>query len=328
MKVTVTTALTTATLVFACGLMGTAHAQTQAAAAASQPPAPPPAAVSGPQALLDASPASHWRRLDPQYTLYMDLPQGRVVIELAPSFAPAHVANMQIFAREGYWSGLEIIRAQDNFVVQWGDAGEDLPGEPHKPHGSARSKLRAEFEKSSDWLRDNGHPFVALPDSDGWADEVGFVDGFPAARDKRYGLTWLAHCYGMVGAGRDNAPDSSTGAQLYAVTGQSPRMLDRNITLVGRVVQGMEILSSIKRGPPPMGFYTDKAERTPILSARLAEQLPASERVHLEILRTDSPTFMQLIEMRRNRNDGWTVRPAGHIDLCNVTVPTRTARAQ
>ena len=75
------------------------------------------------QELLDASSASDWRTLDPANTLYLELATGRVVIELAPDFAPAHVANIRTLAHEHYWDGLSINRSQDNFVVQWGDPG-------------------------------------------------------------------------------------------------------------------------------------------------------------------------------------------------------------
>ena len=162
---------------------------------------------------------------------------------------------------------------------------------------------------------------------DSYAPEVGFVEGFPAGRDPIAGEAWLAHCYGALGAGRDVAADSSNGTELYVVTGQSPRQLDRNITLVGRVLQGMELLSTIPRGPDPMGFYEDPARRTPIASIRLASDVPAGERTPLQVLRTDTPLFAQLVEMRRNRKDGWYKVPAGHIDLCNVPLPVREAPA-
>ena len=121
------------------------------------------------------------------------------------------------------------------------------------------------------------------------------------------------------------AADSSTGAELYVVIGQSPRQLDRNITVVGRVVDGIELLSVIPRGPDPMGFYEDPAKRTPIKAIRLASEVPPSERSQLEVLRTDSPTFAAATEARRNRRDDWYKVPAGHIDLCNVPLPVREA---
>jgi peptidylprolyl isomerase len=278
-------------------------------------------APKSPQALLDASQPSDWRTPDPGDLLYMDLPAGRVVIELAPRFAPEHVANIRTLARGHYWDGLSVYRSQDNFVVQFGDPTEDEAA--RKSIGEARARLPAEFTRAA-----AGLPFTALPDSDGYAPEVGFVEGFPAGRDPATGQAWLAHCYGALGAGRDVAADSSNGTELYVVTGQSPRQLDRNITVVGRVLQGMSLLSTIPRGPEPMGVYEDPALRTPIAAITLASEVPAAERVPLQVLRTDTPLFAQLVEMRRNRADGWYKVPAGHIDLCNVPLPVREAAAR
>src|SRR3546814_4248209 len=132
------------------------------------------------QELLDASQPSDWRALDPASTLYLELASGRVVVELAPDFAPGHVDNIRTLAHEGYWDGMSINRSQDNFVVQWGDPAEE--GQPRKSLGSAKTQLPAEFERPA-----AGLDFHALPDKDGWAPQVGFVDGFPAARDPAEG---------------------------------------------------------------------------------------------------------------------------------------------
>ncbi|RDZ27776.1 peptidylprolyl isomerase [Lysobacter silvisoli] len=273
------------------------------------------------QEILDATKPGDWRALDPRDTLYLDLPRGRVVIELAPEFAPQHATNIRALARNGYWNKLSINRSQDNFVVQWGDPAED--DKSRKPLGKGtKAKLPAEFERSSDKL-----PFHVLPDPDGWAPQVGFADGFPAARDTGAKRAWLAHCYGMVGAGRDVAADSSNGTELYVVIGQSPRQLDRNITVVGRVVQGMELLSVLPRGTGPLGFYENPAQRVPITSIRLAADVAKKDRVAIEVLRTDSAAFDEIIESRRNRRDEWYKHPAGHIDLCNVPLPTRETPA-
>lgn len=268
------------------------------------------------QELLDASKPSDWRALDPANTLYLELATGRVVIELAPGFAPAHVANIRTLAHEHYWDGLSINRSQDNFVVQWGDPAEG--DAQRKSIGSAKSHLPAEFTRAS-----AGSTFVRLPDSDGWAPQVGFSAGFPAARDPKTGRAWLAHCYGAVGAGRDAAADSSNGTELYVVDGQSPRQLDRNITVVGRVVQGMELLSVLPRGTGPLGFYEKPEQRIPIKSIALAADLPEAQRTPLQLLRTDTPLFTAVVEARRNRRDDWYKVPAGHIDLCNVPLPVR-----
>ena len=276
-----------------------------------------PAKYKSAQEIIDAAPADAWRTLDPSNTLYLELESGRVIIELAPQFAPEHVANIRTMAHEHFWDGLSIYRSQDNFVVQFGDPDGDDPAKA-RSLGTAKKKLPAEFHRASAGLE-----FNRLSDGDGWAPQVGFVDGFPVGHDPKAGTTWLAHCYGTLGAGRNNDEDSSIGAELYVVDGQSPRQLDDNITVVGRVVQGMELLSVIPRGPAPMGFYEKPELRTTIKSIMLASELPEAERVPLQLLRTDSKTFAEATEARRNRRDDFYKRPAGHIDLCNVPLPVR-----
>jgi peptidylprolyl isomerase len=152
---------------------------------------------------------------------------------------------------------------------------------------------------------------------------VGFVEGFPAARDPGKGTAWLAHCYGAVGAARSNAEDSSLGAELYVVIGQSPRQLDDNITVVGRVLSGIELLSALPRGPAPMGFHERPEDRAPIRAIRLGTEVPEDVRPRVEVMKSDSQSFRDAIEARRNRVDDFYKRPAGHIDLCNVPVPVR-----
>ena len=274
-------------------------------------PAAPPRTMAE---VLAASVPADWRPLDPQDTLYLQLASGRVVIELAPAFAPGHVANLKTLVRQKYFDGLAIVRSQDNFVVQWGDA------EGKRSLGEARATLPPEFTVP---LRPD-LPFTRLPDPDGYAAEVGFSGGFPAARDPKAGQAWLAHCYGMVGAGRGNEPESGNGSELYVVTGHAPRQLDRNIALVGRVVRGMELLSVLPRGTGPLGFYEQPSQHVPITSVRVAVDVPEAERERIEVLRTDTATFAALVEARRNRRDDWYKVPAGYIDLCNVPLPVRS----
>ncbi|MBM0103857.1 peptidylprolyl isomerase [Steroidobacter sp. S1-65] len=265
--------------------------------------------------VLAASKPSDWRPVDPENTLYMDLAAGRIVIELQPEFAPKHAANLRALTRAKYFDGLAITRSQDNFVVQWGEAHAP------KSFGEAKPALAPEFTRPAAGLK-----FTALPDPDTYAAQTGFVNGFPAAREAAQGSAWLVHCYGMVGAGRDNDAGSGSGAELYVVNGHAIRMLDRNITLVGRVLQGMDVLSTMPRGRGPMGFYQKPEERTPIMQIRLAADVPVAERTNLEVLRTDTQTFTDLIESRRNRTDEWYKVPAGRIDVCSVPLPVRKAK--
>jgi peptidylprolyl isomerase len=263
--------------------------------------------------VLAASKPSDWRPLDPENTLYLQMATGRVVIELAPAFAPQHAANIRTLVRQGYFDGLAIYRSQDNFVVQWG--GPDSKRGP----GKARTTLPPEF--TVQWTP--ALPFTRLPDVDGYAPVVGFSGGFPIGADPQVGQAWLAHCYGMVGAGRDNDVESGNGAELYVVIGHAPRQLDRNVALVGRVVQGMELLSALPRGTGPLGYYAKPEQYVPISSVRLAADVPMAERARLEVIRTDTPTFAALVESRRNRRDDWYKVPAGHIDVCNVPIAVR-----
>jgi len=285
-----------------------------AVAAAADAPAQKPKTMAD---VLAASKAADWRELDPARTLYLELGSGRVVIELAPQFAPAHVANVVALVREGYFDGLAIMRSQDNYVVQWGDA------DGKRPIKQARRTLPAEFERSAKDLE-----FTPLPDPDSYAAEVGFSQGLPTARDPALGRAWLVHCYGMVGAGRDVDVDSGGGTELYAVTGHSPRHLDRNVTLLGRVVKGIELLASLPRGTAELGFYEKPEQRVPIRAARIAADVPEARRTPLEILRTDTQTFADLVESRRNRRDPWFKVPAGRIEVCNVPIAVRPRAAQ
>lgn len=283
-----------------------------AAAPAQTPPPAPPTTAS----VLAAATASDWRPLDPESTLYLDLATGRVVIELAPSFAPVHVANVKALAREGYFDGLTINRVQDNYVAQWGDAAE---GATQRPIRTAKKTLAAEFDVATP--RDA--PFTPAPDGDVYAPEAGWSQGFPVARDPKSGRAWLAHCYGALGSARGNGADSGGGTQLFVVIGHAPRHLDRNDTALGRVVKGIELLSTLPRGTGALGFYERPEQRVKILRVRVAADVPASERTALQILRTDTPTFRSLIEARRTRTEEWFKFPVGRVELCNVPVPVK-----
>lgn len=271
--------------------------------------------------LIEASQPSDWRQLDPENTLYIEMESGRVVIELTPDFAPLHVTNIKALAREKYWDGLAVIRVNDNYVMQLADPNAENPNKK-RTIKSAKETLPAEFDR----MIDSELPFNALPDRDVYSSSVGFTNGFPVARDEKEGRTWLVHTYGTVSAGRDTDIDSGSGTELTAVIGHGPRQLDRNVTVVGRVRQGMEFLSSLPRGDGNLGFYEEPEPALSIRSVRLASDVAENERTHLEVLRTDTPLFSQLIEACRNRQEEWFHRPAGRVDIGNVPVPVRVTQ--
>ena len=295
------------------------------AANAPAPPAPPPKATPGKTSaeVLGAASPSDWRPLDPANSLYVELPGGRVVIELAPAFAPKTVANVEQLVRQHYFDGLAVTRSQDDYVVQWGDPNAEDKAK-RRSLGDAKAKIPAELDRP---IAPN-LPFTPLPDGDVYAPEVGFTLGFPVARDPATGRTWLTHCYGMVGVGRDVARDSGNGSEVYVVIGHAPRHLDRNVTLIGRVVQGMEVLSTLPRGHGDLGFYTDPSRDVPIRSIRLGSELPPAERANLELLKTDTATFRAWIDSRRWRREEWFLDPVGKVGLCNVPLPVRERKPE
>jgi peptidylprolyl isomerase len=276
--------------------------------------APPPAAVPSPGEIVAAAPAGAWRAVDPENLLLMDLADGgHVAIELAPGFAPVHVANIRALTRAHWFDGSAVVRVQDNYVVQWAGADEKKP-----LPASVVARPPAEYERPL-----AGLTLRPLGYRDAYASNVGHADGWPVASDGA--SAWLTHCYGMVGVGRDMPPDTGTGAELYTVIGQAPRHLDRNISVVGRIVDGMERLAALPRGTGDLGFYTDPKQRLAITRVRLASDMPAAERPRYQVMRSEAPAFAAYVEARANRRDAFFVRPAGAVDLCNAPVPVRRA---
>ena len=267
-----------------------------------------------PAKAVSGAPAEAWRPIDPDNLLVMELKEGgRVVIELAPDFAPIHVANVKAFARGGWWNGSAVYRVQDNYVAQWGNNEAKIPF----PTGVA-PKPPAEYDRPLVGLsvRPLGYP-------DSYAPMVGHAGGWPVAYDPETGRAWLTHCYGFVGVGRDLAPDTGAGGELYAVIGHAPRHLDLNIALIGRVIEGMPLLSARPRGTGNLGFYEDAKQNVAIARVRLASAMPAAERPRYEAMRTDSLSFSQYITGRANRGGDFFQRPAGGVDICNAPVPVR-----
>jgi peptidylprolyl isomerase len=266
-----------------------------------------------PNDIVAQSPASAWKAIAADDLLVMDLANGgRVIIQLAPEFAPAHVANIQALARGNYWQGATIYRLQDNYVAQWGH-NADKPW----PTG-VTPKPPAEYTRPL-----TGLSIRPLGSPDAYAPAAGFADGWPVAFSRQGGWADLVHCYGSVGVGRDASPDTGTGGELYAVIGNAPRQLDRNIAVVGRVIDGIDKLSSLPRGTEALGFYKDAAQYVPIARIQLASQMPVGERPSYEYMDTASPTFAQYLDVRANRHDDFYIQPAGGVDLCNVQVPVR-----
>lgn len=258
-----------------------------------------------------------WKAIRDNDILVMTLQGGhQVFIRLAPRYAPAHVANIRKLAEARWWDGTSVYRVQDNYVTQWG-GGDDKtalpPGVVENPP--------AEYE----WPGFDAVTGFSFARPDSYAAKTGVsADGWPLAT---YGRTSsLTHCYSMVGVARDLAPSTGSGAELYTVIGHAPRPLDRNIAIVGRVIEGMQWLSSLPRGTAQLGVYAKDQTPTPILSVRLASQLPEAERPRFQYRATDNPRFAAWIKARENRDGPFFTVPAGGVDLCNALPAVRRAQ--
>ncbi|MBZ6378363.1 hypothetical protein B5C34_13255 [Pacificimonas flava] len=264
--------------------------------------------------------ADAWRTPDPENLVIMEFGGEQVLIELAPHFAPQTVENIRELTRSGYFDQTSIVRVQNNYVVQWGAEEEDVQdgttgAAPNR--GTARDRVPGELDRAR-----ADEDFTSIDQRDTYAPTVGFSHGFAAAQDGNE--QWLAHCYGAVGVGRGDDVDGTDGSSLYVVTGHAPRHLDRNVAVVGRVLDGMDAFHDLPAGSGELGFYTAGETKLPLDDVRLASELPEAERPHVEVMRTDTALFRDWVDTRANRTrDGWFVRSAGAIDLCNIPVPVR-----
>ena len=321
-----------------------------AAAAQAQTPVPPPplpatqppAAITPPPtpaSVIDSARAEEWRAIPADDLLIMELaPDGqgrerRIIIQLMPApFSEAWTSNIRTLARAHWWDGLAVVRVQDNYVTQWGDPNGDEPGRARTlPLGlrpTSQTDYLTNVHRSAATAGGQGAPQPPIdePLRDNVYGQVAFSMGWPVG----YGTdsageehAYPVHCYGMVGVGRDLPPNAGTGAELYTVIGHAPRHLDANIALVGRVIEGMQHLSSLPRGTGPLGFYETPEQRTAIRSVRLASTLPPAEQPRFQYLSTDSQSFGLYAHARANRRDPFFVRPGGGTDVCNIPVPVR-----
>ena len=298
-----------------------------------------PKGAPAPSEIVAAAPAADWVAIAAEDMLVMTLApdaDGKprtVVIQLMPApFSQGWVHNIRLFARAKWYDGISVNRVQDNYVTQWGDPNYDNPEATGRPKPLPEGlKVMTEAEYTARfWC--GGHICPPLPpisspklrqdDTYGFSS---FVRGWPVASTVGEQQIWPTHCYGMVGVGRNYSPDTGSGAELYTVIGHAPRHLDRNIALVGRVIEGMQYLSSLPRGSGALGFYTaeESAKRTPILSVRVASDLTAGEQPAFEYLSTEGDTFATYAEAIANRRDPFFIVPAGGADICNIKVPVR-----
>jgi peptidylprolyl isomerase len=310
-----------------------------------------------PGEIANAAKAEEWVAIAASDLLVMDLAPDargqprRVVIQLMPApISEGWIGNIRKLAAAHWWDGTSVYRVQDNYVAQWGDATEKKPlpdglavvpekeytatadaiGEAAIKRGDGRGPSARVTALSVASTRTEAAP-LGWHQRDSYAPWVEIRRGWPLAAaplvDGGHAV-WPTHCYTMVGVARDMSPNTGSGSELYTVIGHAPRHLDRNIALVGRIISGMEHLSSLPRGTGALGVYEDEAQRVPILSVRIGSDLPPPDRPHFEYLSTDNESFARYTDAQANRRDPFFIHPAGGIDICNISVPVRAVAAK
>lgn len=257
-----------------------------------------------------------WREVEPERLVFLELQEGRVTIELNPDFAPKTVQQFRRLVQEGFYDGLPFYRVIDGFVAQAGD-GSDLGELSEVP------LIEAEFDRA--WSADFAWTSAQRPDF--YAPETGYVDGFAVARDPAADKAWLPHCPGVVAMARNEAAGSSR-TDFYIVIGQAPRYLDRNMNVFGRVIDGMDVVQRIRRGPPGSdGVIRDDNAASRIGGIRLADDLPKERRPSAYVVDTASEGFRALLEARRQREQRFFHnRPPAVLDVCQVPVAGRITK--
>jgi len=257
-----------------------------------------------------------WREVDPDNLVFMELREGRVAIELNPRFAPRTVRQFRELVQKRFYDGLPFYRVIDGFVAQGGD-GSDLGEYSDIP------LIAAEFEIEFD----PELPFAPVQEKDLFADVTGFIDGFAVARDRDAGSVWLTHCPGAVAMARNEGPDTSR-TDFYIVIGQAPRYLDRNMNVFGRVIDGMDVVQRIRRGPvDENGIISDDAASSRIVRMTLAADQAEDERLKALVIETGHKAFRQMLDQRRDRRANFFHRkPPEVLDVCQVPMAGRVTR--
>ena len=255
--------------------------------------------------IIKTASSSEWRKVSAENVIKLTLPTGAAYIELNDKLAPIHANNMRQLAKEGFYQGLSMYRFVEGFVAQGGDASES------KPVKNARKGLPAEF-----YLRTEAPLAITeLKGPDGYAAKAGFLNGFAVAQNQGQTETWQVHCPGIFAMARGNDINSG-GTEFYVTIGNSQRYLDRNITVFGRVLEGMEHFNLLQRKA------TEGQPFNPITDMQVLADIKDTDNSEFRVMKTDSNAFKDLIEARKNRVEAWFVESPDYIDVCAMPIPT------
>jgi peptidylprolyl isomerase len=254
-----------------------------------------------------------WRSVDLDNTVLMTLPHGKAVIELAPEFAPKHVAQFKKLVAEGFYTDNKFYRVIDGFVAQ--------AGPPQSVVTRDQLGMEGEIDTDKNWS------FTKVQDNDLFAQQTGFKKGFAVAHNPSEKAAWLTHCPGVIAMARGNRP-SSASSHFYFTIGQAPRYLDRIMSIFGRVVYGMENIQSIQRTQVVEGdkrVYPD--QHTPIVAMQLMSDVPEKDRILIEVEATQGKAFNERMEKRRKRDSAFFYKkPPPILDVCQVPIKSRMVK--
>ncbi|MES3023677.1 MAG: peptidylprolyl isomerase [Pseudomonadota bacterium] len=239
-----------------------------------------------------------WRSLDPENTLVIDTTKGRLIIEMRPEMAPKSVERVKMLAREKIYNGLQFHRVIADFVAQTGNPNNKDGGKTAYPNLAPEMKFKHQRNPSEVWAS------KASDAASGFLGSVPF-QSFPTSAKEQALPAWGAHCAGVMGMGRDKALDSAN-SEFYFMLGAA-RDMDRDYTVVGRVVVGMDILRALKQGEPP-------ANPDIMQSARMLADMPAAERPRVSIM--SGKALSEFIDKVRHKI-------AADFSICDVVVPVR-----
>jgi len=246
--------------------------------------------------------APNWRTLDPETVLVIDSTAGRIVVEMRPDLAPKAVERIRLLAREHVYDGLLFHRVIDRFV--------DQTGNPNNKDGgvSAHPDLEPEFDGRI-------APSEIVVASRPAGAVTGFLGALPVAASTRIGpdgkaRTWGLYCKGVAGMGRQ-ADWGTANSELFFMRDPA-RRLDRDYTVWGRTVIGLDVLRKIKVGVPPK-------DPDRMLKVRVLSDIPAPERPVIEV--ASGPALAALIAKDR-ASKGANFTP------CDIDVPARASGAK
>lgn len=241
-----------------------------------------PAALSAPspQPANPAPSASDFRTPDPQDILVIDTNKGRILVELVPLAAPAHVVRVRELARQGLYNARSFFRVIDQFMAQTGDPKDDGTG------GSELPDLAAEFT----FRRGADTPFVQVADQA--VAEIGFIGSLPVMTQSSQLMPmtadgrisgWALYCPGVAGMARGGSPDSAN-SQFFLMRQAYPS-LEKRYTAFGRVIAGLDVVRAIKTGEP-VDPPQDVMTRVQVLA-----DMPAASRPKVRVIDPRSPWF-------------------------------------